>query len=173
MSPPDPADRPAALLDGLRNWLMPLPSAHPRFLRAMAEDALACTPALGWASNFVYDRDQDHPHTMDLKLHGARPFVDAARIWSLAHGIWATNTGERLREAGPALNRRPEDTAAAIEAFDLVQRFRIRQQLASRDRDAANRLDPSALNELHRLMLKEAFKQAKKLQLRLKQDYCF
>ena len=97
--------------------------------------------------------------------------MDAARIWSLAHGIWATNTGERLREAGPALNRRPEDTAAAIEAFDLVQRFRIRRQLASKERDAANRLDPSTLNELHRLMLKEAFKQAKKLQLRLKQDY--
>jgi CBS domain-containing protein len=52
-----------------------------------------------------------------------------------------------------------------------VQRFRIRQQLATPDRAAANRVDPAGLNELHRLMLKEALKQAKKLQLRLRQEY--
>jgi CBS domain-containing protein len=34
--------------------------------------------------------------------------------------------------------------------------------------DAANRVDPNDLNELNRLMLKEAFKQAKRLQARLK-----
>lgn len=159
------------LVDGLREWLAPLPPVHPRFLRAMAEDALSCTPSLGWAGQFVYDKGRDHPHTIDLKLHGARPFVDAARVWSLAHGVWATNTGDRLRTTGPALNRSPEDTAAAVEAFLLVQRFRVRQQLTEKDPERANRIDPSNLNELQRLMLKEAFKQAKKLQLRLKQDH--
>ena len=159
------------LADELRNWLTPLPPEHPRFLRALAELALSCSPALGWAGNFVYDRNKDHPRSIDLKLHGARPFVDAARIWSLAHGIGATNTGDRLRESGRVLTRRPEDTAAAVEAFQLIQRFRIQQQLISRDPERTNRLQPSSLNELHRLMLKEAFKQAKKLQLRLKQDY--
>lgn len=159
------------LADALRNWLMPQPAAHLRFLRAMAEEALSCSPALGWAGNFTYDRDKEYPHTIDLKKHGSRPFVDAARIWSLAHGVWATNTGERLRESGRSINRSPEDTAAAIEAFHLVQRFRIRQQLATRDPEAANRVDPSDLNDLHQLMLKEAFKQAKKIQLRLKQDF--
>ncbi len=159
------------LVDGLREWLTPLPPTHPRFLRAMAEDALSCTPSLGWAGQFVYDKDRDYPHTIDLKLHGARPFVDAARIWSLAHGIWATNTGDRLRATGPALNRSAEDTAAAVEAFHLVQRFRVQQQLTNKDPNRANRIDPADLNELHRLMLKEAFKQIKKLQLRLKQDH--
>jgi CBS domain-containing protein len=32
-------------------------------------------------------------------------------------------------------------------------------------------VDPADLNELHRLMLKEALKQAGKVQLRLSQDY--
>ncbi|MCW8889880.1 MAG: hypothetical protein OQL20_04395, partial [Sedimenticola sp.] len=41
-------------------------------------------------------------------------------------------------------------------------------QLAAEDPADVNRVDPDSLNELHRLMLKEAFKQAKKLQLRLK-----
>ncbi len=159
------------LVDRLRNWLMPRPAEHPRFLRAMAEQALSCAPSLGWGGRFLYERDKDHPHTMDLKLHGSRPFVDAARLWSLAHGVWATNTGERLRATGPALKRRPEDSAAALEAFNLVQRFRVQQQLAADDPERVNLVDPRDLNELHRLMLKEAFKQAKKLQLRLKQDY--
>ena len=65
----------------------------------------------------------------------------------------------------------PEETAAEVEAFYLVQRFRFQQQLNTDDPDKANRVDPSDLNELNRLMLKEAFKQAKKLQLRLKLEY--
>ena len=159
------------LVDRLRTWLMPQPAQYPRFLRAMTEQALTSTPSLGWAGQFVYERDKDHPHTIDLKLHGSRPFVDAARIWSLAQGVWATNTVERLRATAPALHRSPEDTAASMEAFQLVQRFRVHQQLTADDPETANRVDPRDLNELHRLMLKEAFKQAKKLQLRLKQDY--
>jgi len=159
------------LVDRLRNRLLEAAPGYPRFFRALAEDALTCTPPLGWAGQFAYDRDRDFPHTIDLKRHGARLFVDPARLWSLLHGIWATNTAERLRAAGAAMGRGPEDVAAEVEAFHLVQRFRIHQQLATRDRDGCNRIDPSDLNELHRLMLKEAFRQAKKLQLRLRQEF--
>ena len=44
------------------------------------------------------------------------------------------------------------------------------QQRAGR-RPADNRLDPNDLNELDRRILKEAFRQARKLQSRLKLDY--
>ena len=159
------------LADNLRNWLIPLPTKHPRFLRAMAEEALTCDPPLNWIGGFVYDGGREHPHSIDLKLHGARPFIDAARIWSLSHGIWATNTGDRLRAAAAVQNLKPEETAAEVEAFHLIQRFRIRQQLIDKDSDDPNRIDPSSLPDLNRLMLKEAFKQAKKLQLRLKLEY--
>ena len=159
------------LVDRLRVWLMSEAPDHPRFLRALAEDALIVSPPLGWAGQFVYAKNRDFPHTIDLKLHGARPFVDAARIWGLSNGLWATNTADRLRAAAIVTSRSSEDTSAEVEAFHLVQRFRIHQQLATSDRDRANRVDPSDLNELHRLMLKEALKQARKLQLRLRQDY--
>ncbi len=62
-------------------------------------------------------------------------------------------------------------TAAVVEAFHLVQRFRIQQQLTTNDPDKVNRVDPTTLNELNKLMLKEAFKQAKQLQQRLRLDY--
>ncbi len=159
------------LADRLRAWLLAKAPEHPLFLRALAEQALEVGPPLGWAGQFTYDRNRDFPHTIDLKLYGTRLFVDAARIWGLAKGIWATNTADRLRAVGIAPGRSTADIAAEVEAFHLVQRFRIRQQLATPDRAAANRVDPAGLNELHRLMLKEALKQAKKLQLRLRQEY--
>jgi len=159
------------LVDDLRTWLLPQAPEYPRFLRTMAEDALTCEPAIGWMGKFAYDGGKEYPHTIDLKLHGARPFVDAARIWSLAHGVWATNTADRLRGAAESMYREPDDTAAAVEAFHLIQRFRIQQQLTTSDPDRVNRVNPSSLNDLNRLMLKEAFKQAKQLQQRLRLDF--
>jgi len=159
------------LADRLRTWLLPQPANYERFLRALAVEALIAAPSLGWANNFVYDGGKQYPHTMDLKLHGSRPFVDAARTWSLAHGVWATNTGDRLRAVARAQNQRPEKTAGEVEAFYLVQRFRMQQQIIAKTPAEANRLDPSSLNALNRLMLKEAFKQAKNIQLRLKLEY--
>jgi CBS domain-containing protein len=159
------------LVDQMRGWLMAETPGHPRFLRALAEEALSVSPPVGWAGQFVYGKNRQFPRTIDLKLHGARLFVDAARIWSLAHGIRGTGTAERLRAAGRAAGRSAQDTTAEVEAFHWVQRFRIQQQLTTRDHGRANRVDPANLNELHRLMLKEALKQARKVQLRLRQDY--
>jgi CBS domain-containing protein len=160
----EPADR-------LRAWLIGEAPRHPRFLRAITELALGISPPLGWAGQFIYDRNRDYPHTIDLKLQGARLFTDPARVWSLDLGIWATNTADRLRGVGAAMGHAASETAAEVEAFHLIQRFRIQQQLQARDAEAVNRLDPDDLNELHRLMLKEAFKQARRLQLRLRQQY--
>ena len=157
-------------VDQLRAWLAGEAPRHQRFLRALAEQALAIAPPLGWAGQFSYDRNRDFPHTLDLKHQGARLFTDAARAWALQSGSWATSTADRLRAAAEAEQRPREDTAPEIEAFHLIQRFRIEQQLQTSDRDGANRVDPSDLNELHRLMLKEALRQAKRLQLRLRQQ---
>ncbi|MEW8328659.1 MAG: DUF294 nucleotidyltransferase-like domain-containing protein [Candidatus Thiodiazotropha sp.] len=159
------------LVDELHNWLLPMPAEHPRFLRAMATEALTCSPALGWFGQFSYDGGHRYPHTIDLKKRGARPFIDAARIWALKHGVWSTNSAERLRAAAADMKRSPADTAATIEAFDLIQRIRMQRQLAGGDYDEINRVNPSHLSSGQRLMLKEAFKQARLLQLRLRQEF--
>ncbi len=159
------------LVDDLQQWLKPLPAEHPRFLRLMTEQALGCSPSLGWFGNFAYDGGNRYPHTVDLKTHGARPFVDAARIWALKNGTWSTNTVERLRATGPLTGRTPTATAASVEAFDFVQRLRIQRQLAGGEYDEINRVDPTSLTAPQRMMLKEAFKQAKLLQLRLQQEF--
>lgn len=159
------------LVDELHNWLLPKPPEHPRFLHALATEALTCSPSLGLFGRFAYDGGNRYPHTIDMKRRGARLFIDAARIWALKHGVWSTNTTERLRAAAPKMNRSLADTAASIEAFDLIQRVRMQRQLAGGDYDAINRVNPSEFSSTQRLMIKEAFKQAKVLQLRLRQEF--
>jgi CBS domain-containing protein len=159
------------LVDELQQWLLPLPAQHPRFLRALAEQALGCTPSLGWFGKFVYDGGHRYPHTIDLKVRGVRPFVDSARIYALRHGVGLTNTMERLRAVGPLDQRAPSDTVASIEALELIQRLRLQRQLAGGEFDEVNRVDPAALTAPQRMMLKEAFRQARLLQLRLQQAF--
>lgn len=159
------------LVDDLHNWLLPQPPEYGLFLRAMAVEALTCSPSLGWFGKFSYDGGNRYPHTIDMKKHGTRPFVDAARIWALQYGVWTTNTAERLRAVGPKMRRSAADTAASVEAFELIQRIRIQRQLAGGEYDEVNRVNPSDLNSTQRMMVKEAFKQAKMLQLRLRQEF--
>ncbi len=159
------------LVDELRSWLLPRPARHGRFLHGLSAQALTCAPAIGFMGKFVYDGGKEFPHTIDLKVHGSRPVVDAARIWSLKYQSWATNTADRLRSVAEAMKRSVAETAAAVEAFDLIQRIRIHGQLSCSEASNPNRVDPNELNDLQKLMLKEAFQQAKLLQLRLKQEF--
>jgi len=69
------------------------------------------------------------------------------------------------------MRRSPVATGAVVEAFEFVQRLRIQQQLAAEEPAGANRVDPRQLHDLQKLMLKEAMKQAKLLQFRLKQEF--
>lgn len=137
----------------------------------MCEEALRSSPALGLVGNFAYDGGHLYPHTIDLKSRGSRLFVDVARIWALQHAVSATSTLDRLRATAAQLHRSGTDTLAAIEAFEFIQRLRMQRQLAGGDSDAINRLDPGELTAAQRMMLKEAFRQAKLLQLRLRQDH--
>jgi CBS domain-containing protein len=158
------------LVDELRSWLLPQPAQYPRFLYGLSTQALSCAPALGFMGKFVYDGGKEFPHTIDFKMHGSRPFVDAARIWGLKYQAWETNTAGRLRSVAADMKRSVSDTAAAVEAFDIIQRIRIHQQLSCKEPEKANLVDPKQLNVLQKLMLKEAFKQGKLMQLRLKQE---
>jgi CBS domain-containing protein len=142
------------------------------FLRQMAEDALARQPPLGTIRDFVYDASKEFPRTIDLKLHGSRPFVDSARVLSLAKCMPHTSTAERLRAVADAAYFGAESLAALVDGFYFIHLMRLRNQCdPGGPPGAENRIDPRRLNELDRQVLKEAFRQAKKLQNRLALDY--
>ena len=162
----------ATLAAALRAWVFELTRANPAFLRHMAEIALESRPPLGFLRDFITNDAPGSPHAVNLKLNGARPFVDAARIYALAHGLPETNTGARLRAARTRTGMGAAETEALVHAFFIIQGLRLRNQAdPGSPEERANRVDPDELNELERRVLKEAFGQARKLQSRLALDY--
>jgi CBS domain-containing protein len=159
------------LAEDLRQWLLANIPAATLFLRFMAGNAVQVEPPLGLLRDFVFDKNEEFPHTLDLKTTGARLFVDAARILALASGVGETGTAARLRGLAERGKLGREDIGALIQGFFVIQQLRLRQQQAGTPAGFANRVDPDSLNEFDRLILKEAFKQAKKLQVRLQMEY--
>lgn len=161
------------LAEKLRQHLLDMTAQSPSFLRAMASNALQVEPPLGTFRDFLTDLEEGSPGAVDLKKYGARLFVDVARIYALASGVESCNTLERLRMAGARRSMNAEEIDAYIEALNFIQLLRLRhQQLEDQPGKQGNNLIyPDKLNALDRSILKEAFKQAKKLQQRLKLDY--
>ena len=80
-------------------------------------------------------------------------------------------TAARLRALAGRGKLGREDIGAIIQGFFVIQQLRLRQQQSGTPAGLANRVNPDTLNEFDRLILKEAFKQAKKLQGRLQMEY--
>jgi CBS domain-containing protein len=113
---------------------------------------------------------------IDLKLNGITPFVDAARIFGLATGVTHTNTIQRLRLSAAKMNLDASEIDAWVNALLFIQVLRLRHHDEASSQgisDVAldNRINPERLNELDRRILKEAFRQARKLQSRLAMEY--
>lgn len=157
----------------LREWLHGKTVQNSRFRHQMAANALVNRPPLGLLRDFVTQSGGEHPHSLDLKLHGITPFVDAARILALANAIDETNTIARLNAAASKGAIRNEAAASWIEAYQYIQLLRMRKhrQQATKGVALDNYLNPDELNELERRILKEAFRQARKLQAKLALDY--
>jgi CBS domain-containing protein len=172
----------AALAEALRAWLNGITPENRLFQRMLVANALQAEPPLGWIRTFRTD-EGEYAGTLDLKTHGTRIFVDAARAFALAFGISETNTSQRIRLAGRHLNLGERDVSSTVEAYHFLQMLRLRAQRGAleADRSAAaqadpaasraahNRIDPYALNELDQRMLREAFRQARALQVQLEQ----
>lgn len=160
-------------VESLRRWLLAQTEKNSRFRHQLAENALHIRPPLGLFGEFKLSHGGENAHTLDLKLHGLTPFVDAARIIALAHRIEDSNTDSRLQSAVGKGALRPGDVAAWSEAYHFIQLLRMRtHQRQSREGQVlSNRLDPDSLNELDRRILKEAFRQGRKLQNKIALEY--
>jgi len=139
------------------------------------ENALDNRPPLGVIRDFLVQKGGADTNTLDLKINGVTPFVDAARIFALAVGSDETNTVQRLRAAGQAWQMDPGEIEAWSNAFHYIQLLRLRLQHEQMERSEAlsNRVDPDKLNTLDRRILKEAFRQGRKVQSVLEKYFAF
>ena len=163
----------AAPVEELRRWVFERVAATPRFLRQMAENALRIQPPLGFMRDFDVESRGEHADMLNLKLRGATPFVDGARLLALAHGIAETNTLARLQAAARKGAVREPEAVAWGGAYTFIQLLRMRQhqQQERAGQPLDNYIDPERLNELDRRVLKESFRQARKLQSMIALEY--
>lgn len=160
------------LSEELREWLLNFAGTNGLFLRQMAEVALNFKPPLGMVRDFVVGKE----NKLDLKLNGITPFVNGARIFGLATGVPHTSTLQRLRSSALKLKIPATEIEAWIDAFLFIQVLRLRHHDEQKarginDDDLDNLIDPEQLNELDRRILKEAFRQARKLQAKIAMEY--
>ena len=143
------------------------------FQRMMAENALRNRPPVGRFREFVLARKNGEKATLDLKVQGLTPFVDAARLLALANGVEANNTLERFRQLVDKEVIDALDGAAYEEAYHFIQQTRMQQhQLQTRENlPYSNRVDPDSLNHLDRRILRESLRQAQRLQSSLTLRY--
>lgn len=141
----------------------------PRFLHQMAMNALERRTPLNWLGAIETEAAAGH-ETLDLKQHGTAIFVDAARLYALAHGIAATGTRARFDAVARAIGIDAAEGEAWSAAFEFLQLLRLRVQLDAGERDP-NRIDVGTLNDIDRRMLKESLRIARRLQQRIELDW--
>ncbi len=157
----------------LREQVTPEARALPRFLKQLADNALTHRAPLTWLGA-LDTRERAGRPTLDLKLQGTAIFVDAARVYALAHGVPATGTRARLQGCANALGVEAHEVEGWCGAFEFLQLLRLQAQLGDASRVSEgepNLIDVEALNDIDRRVLKEAVRLARRLQQRLELDY--
>ncbi len=156
----------AQLSESLRYFLLEKIKHKPRILEFMAEQDAEGRPALGFFNRLVTAEDELRKGKIDLKRNGLRIVCDAARIFSLAEGISAGNTLDRLN----ALVRQGvldiELVASVSLAFEEILDLLLAHQLGQLEhgQEVNNLLDPETLSAEVRSTLRMAMRAIKRFQ---------
>jgi CBS domain-containing protein len=155
----------ADLAQPMRDLVTRRARALPRFVKQMADNALGHRAPLAWHGGIAGAR-------VDLKMQGTAIFVDAARLYALAHGVAQTNTRARFEALAPLMHAPPAEAQGWIAGFEFLQMLRLRTQIDDGEARAnPNLLELATLNDIDRRTLKESLRVAHRLQQRMELDY--
>lgn len=123
-------------------------------------------PPLGFFRTFVVERDGEHRQELDIKMLGAGPIVNAARLFALDNGIEATNTLDRLAALEPLGYLEGTLLHDLQQSFEFLTMLRLEQQLnrVRTGQAPSNYLKPEKLTHLQKTMLKETFQTIGRMQ---------
>jgi CBS domain-containing protein len=161
----------SALLDAVQVNVLKRAAVNQRFLKQLSDNALSVEPPLNWLGNLSATAEVAGRQVIDLKRFGVRPFVDAARVLALANEVAATNTVERLQAVAALGKLQSREVKEWTDAFGFLQSLRLRTQEKNEWPDLPNAVAIDALSPMDARILKECFRQARKLQQRLAADY--
>ena len=143
----------------LREFLMKNLKGQNVFLAQMASATTKNRPPLGFFRTFIVEKDGEHKDELNLKFRGIGPLVDIVRLLSLESGVSETSTLERIeamKGRHPIIDTMGSELA---QAFEFITLLRIHHQVEQIEKGVApdNFINPSALSNLEKRILKESF----------------
>ncbi len=134
-------------------------SESPRFLAALARNALGRTPPLGFFRTFVMEKDGRQRNSIDLKRRGTAPMVDVIRVHALAIGSRSQNSFDRLDDIERARILPAGQADKLRYALEFIAMVRIKHQAHDlrTDHSPDNNIEPENVSDSERHNLKEAF----------------
>jgi CBS domain-containing protein len=162
-----------AYVEELQDLIAQTAPQSPRFLAAMARNALNRTPPLGFFRTFVMEKDGKHNNSINLKRRGTAPLVDLIRVHALACGSSAQNSFERLDDIAATQLLAPGVGDKLRYAMELLSMVRIRHQVfdLQQEHEPDNNIEPENVADSERHHLKDAFQVLSHAQKFLKYRY--
>lgn len=164
----------AGLAAPLREMIARDAARVPRFIKQMADNALRRRAPMNWRGA-IETADVEGRAMLDLKLQGTAIFVDAARLYALAHGLGALGTRARLEAIAPVLGVSTQEAEGWVGGFEFLQMLRLQAQVGEDSRaraaDNPNLVALDELNSIDQRVLKETLRVARQLQQRIELDY--
>ncbi|MCF7982967.1 MAG: DUF294 nucleotidyltransferase-like domain-containing protein [Thiohalocapsa sp.] len=148
-----------SFVEELQDLIATRAKASPRFLAALARNALNRTPPLGFFRTFVLEHDGRHNNSINIKRRGIAPLNDVIRVHALGVGSRGQNGFTRLdevSEAGALPAGQTDKLSYALEFLSIV-RMRHQAQEIRNDHEPNNAIQPEHVSDTERYNLKEAF----------------
>jgi CBS domain-containing protein len=137
---------------------------HPGTMRLLMQESLSKRARYRSVRDIFTRRD-----TFDIKAHALLPIVNIARWTALSMGSAALPTTDRLRAGAGSAMLPDEQANNLIEAFEVLQRLRLRYQLEQYERaeKPSDLLVRDRLSPIDRSMLAQAVHEIAAVQRRM------
>ncbi|MET0692713.1 MAG: putative nucleotidyltransferase substrate binding domain-containing protein [Propionibacteriaceae bacterium] len=137
---------------------------HPGTMRLLLEESLSKRAKLRSVRDVFARRD-----VFDVKTQALLPIVNMARWAALSVGSAALPTTERLLAASGSEMLPDEQARNLVEAFDMLQRLRLRYQLIQQQRgeQASDVLTKDRMSPIDRSMVAQAVREIAAVQRRM------
>ncbi len=139
--------------------------ADPRTMRLLLAESLSTKARLRSMRDVLTRRGG----TLDLKTHALTPLINIARWAALSVESTEVNTRARLQAAAGSALLPTGDAATLMEVFDVLQRVRLRYQVAQFDQGETptDVLEMKRLSPLDRSLVAQAVREIAGVQRRM------
>ena len=163
------------LLDDFMKYFFMTLTGHKGFMKEFVQSAVLMPSALTFFGGFKLEKEGEHKDKFNIKVLGWSPLILSVRMLALSNGIYKTNTLKRLAILGERNIIKKDVENALTDAYFTFVRYRIMNQMNSRDEGAKNSnfLRPDMLGPDEQDRLRRAMKSVESFQKYIQETLLF